>query len=44
MSKSGFTEFARISLADIGIEKGKSPVTDKSIAEIVGNGKFLLND
>jgi len=41
---AGFTEFVHISLADMGIEKGKSLVTDKSIAEIVGNGKSLLND
>ena len=32
--QAGFTEFVHISLADMGIEKGKSPVTDKSEAKI----------
>jgi len=28
----------------MGIEKGKSPVTDKSIAKIVSHSKSLLKD
>ena len=34
MEQAGFKEFEHLRLADIGIEKGKSPVTDDSIAKV----------
>jgi uncharacterized metal-binding protein len=42
MEKAGFSEFAYLQLAKIGLEKGKTPVSPESIALVVERGTRLL--
>ena len=42
MEKAGFASFNHIRLAELGFEKGKSPVTDENIAKIVLIGAEML--
>ena len=35
LEEAGFTEFEHIKVTDLGLEKGKSPVTDENIAAVV---------
>ena len=35
LEEAGFTEFEHIKVTDLGLEKGKSPVTDENIAVVV---------
>ena len=44
MEKAGFSSFKYIRLAELGFEKGKSPVTDENIAKIVLIGTEMLRD
>ncbi len=39
---AGFTKFEYIRLSDLGMEKGKTPVTDEGVARVVGLGKTRL--
>jgi uncharacterized metal-binding protein len=36
LQQAGFTEFEHIQLADLGLEKGKSPVNEENIAKVCG--------
>ena len=36
LEQAGFTEFERLQLADLGLDKGKSPVNDENIAKVCG--------
>jgi uncharacterized metal-binding protein len=35
LEEAGFTEFVHMKVTDLGLEKGKSPVTDENIAAVV---------
>lgn len=42
LESAGFTKFEHLQLADLGMEKGKSPVTEERIRQAVSQGKVLL--
>jgi uncharacterized metal-binding protein len=42
METAGFTQFKHLRLADLGIEKGKSPVTDERVDQVVQEAKTVL--
>ena len=42
LENAGFTKFEYIRLSDLGMEKGKTAVTDEAIAQVVGLGKRRL--
>lgn len=42
MENAGFKKFEYICLADLGMEKGKTPATDEAVAKVVARGKALL--
>jgi len=39
---AGFKKFRHLNLADLGMEKGKTPVTDEAVEKVVAKGKELL--
>ena len=42
LQQAGFTRFEHVQLADLGLEKGKTPVTDECIAQVADKGKTVL--
>jgi uncharacterized metal-binding protein len=42
LENAGFTKFEYIRLSDLGMEKGKTAVTDEAVAEVVSLGKTRL--
>jgi uncharacterized metal-binding protein len=42
MENAGFTKFEHVCLADLGMEKGKTPATDEAVAKVVSRGKVRL--
>ena len=42
LEQAGFKEFEHLCLADIGMVKGKTPVTDEAVAKAAGQGKAKL--
>jgi uncharacterized metal-binding protein len=43
LEQAGFTKFERLQLADLGLEKGRSPVNDENTARVCeAGGKALL--
>jgi uncharacterized metal-binding protein len=44
LEQAGFKEFEHLRLADLGLEKGKSPVSDERIDEVAAKGRTFLND
>ncbi len=42
LENAGFTKFEYIRLSDLGMEKGKTTVTDEAVAKVVGLGKSRL--
>ena len=42
LEQSGFKKFEHLCLADIGMAKGKTPVTDEVVAKVAGHGKAKL--
>ena len=42
LEQAGFTRFEHLRLADMGFEKGKSPVTDEAVARVAVQGAQLL--
>ena len=42
LEEAGFTDFEHIKVADLGLEKGKSPVTDENVATVVRTAKARL--
>ena len=42
LEQAGFTKFEHLCLADIGMVKGKTPVTDKAVAKAAAKGKAKL--
>ena len=43
LEQAGFSKFAHLQLADLGLEKGKSLATDENIAKVVKKGTALLS-
>ncbi|HUW32664.1 MAG TPA: putative zinc-binding protein [Planctomycetota bacterium] len=42
LEQVGFTQFEHVKLAELGMEKGKSPVTDERVAKVVEKAGSLL--
>jgi len=42
LEQAGFTEFRHLRIADIGMEKGKSPATEESINKVAAKGKEMM--
>lgn len=42
LENAGFTKFEYVRLSDLGMEKGKTAVTDEAVATVVGAGKGRL--
>lgn len=42
LQETGFTKFEHLQLAEIGLEKGKSPVSDDAVAKAAARGKEIL--
>jgi uncharacterized metal-binding protein len=42
LEKAGFSNFVHLQLADLGLEKGKSPVSEDNISKVAAKGKELL--
>jgi len=42
LQQAGFAKFEHLQLADIGLEKGKSPVSDDAVAKTAARGKQML--
>jgi uncharacterized metal-binding protein len=42
MELGGFTEFIHLRVSDLGMEKGKTPVTDERIALVAAKLRELL--
>ncbi|MCL6582390.1 MAG: putative zinc-binding protein [bacterium] len=43
LEEAGFMEFEHLRLADLGLEKGKSPVCDEWIEKVAAQGRSFLN-
>ncbi|HOK65375.1 MAG TPA: putative zinc-binding protein [Anaerohalosphaeraceae bacterium] len=39
---AGFKKFRHLQLADLGMEKGKTPVSDEAVEKVAAKGKELL--
>jgi uncharacterized metal-binding protein len=44
LEQAGFKEFEHLRLADLGLEKGKSPVSDERIEKVAVKAFTFLND
>ena len=42
LEQAGFNEFKHLQLADLGLEKGKSPASNESISAVAAKGVQLL--
>lgn len=42
LEEAGFTRFEHLRLADLGMEKGKTPATEEAVAKVVGRAKARL--
>jgi uncharacterized metal-binding protein len=42
LEQAGFTKIEHLQLAEIGFEKGKSPVSDDAVAKAAAKGKEML--
>ena len=42
LEEAGFNDFEHLRLSDLGMEKGKSPVTDERVGEVAARGRELL--
>ena len=42
LEKAGFTKFQHVCLADLGLKKGKTPVTEKAVTKVASCGKKAL--
>ena len=43
LEQAGFTEFKHLQLAELGLEKGKSPVNDETIQKVSAKGREILS-
>ncbi len=44
LEQAGFTEFKHLQLAELGMEKGKTPVSDENVAKVGARGTEMLGD
>jgi len=42
LQQAGFNKFTHLQLADLGLEKGKSPANEDNIAKVVTKGREML--
>ena len=42
LEKAGFNKFVHFSLADLGLEKHNSPVTEENISKVAARGKEIM--
>lgn len=42
LEQAGFMEFEHLQLADIGLEKSKSPVSDEAVGKVAAKGRQML--
>jgi uncharacterized metal-binding protein len=42
LEQAGFTAFEHVQLADLGMEKGKTPLTPEAVAKVAGAGAAKL--
>jgi uncharacterized metal-binding protein len=42
LEQAGFTQYKHLQMADLGLEKGKTPVCDETIAAVAAKGAELL--
>ena len=42
LEEAGFAQFEHLRLSDLGLEKGKKPVTDEVVDKVVGRGRARL--
>jgi len=42
LEQAGFTKFEHLCLADMGMEKGKTPATDEAVSKVAAQGKAKL--
>ena len=42
LEQAGFNEFLHLQMADLGLQKGNSPVTEDNIAKVVSKGTEML--
>jgi len=42
LEQAGFKKFEHLSLNDMGMEKGKTPATEETVAKVASRGKALL--
>jgi len=42
LEQAGFKDFEHLQMADLGLEKGKTPVNDESIAKVAAKGAQML--
>ncbi len=42
LEQAGFTKFEHLKLAEIGLEKGKSPVSDDAVGKVAAKGRQML--
>jgi uncharacterized metal-binding protein len=43
LEQAGFTKFEHLCLSDLGMAKGKTPVTEEAIGKVVSRGKARLS-
>ena len=43
LEKAGFADFKHLKLADLGLEKCKSPVTEENINKVTAKGREMLS-
>ena len=44
LEQAGFSDFQHLRLADIGMKKGETPVSEENIALVAGKGRKMLQD
>lgn len=44
LEQAGFKKFEHLQLADLGLKKGSSPVTEENIDKVVFHGKSVLSE
>jgi uncharacterized metal-binding protein len=42
LDQAGFSNYKHLQMAELGLEKGKTPVSEESIAKVAGKGAELL--
>ena len=43
LEQAGFTNFEQLQLADLGLEKGKSPISEEAVEKVVARAREILS-